>query len=713
MADYTLKIESLSDLCVSDGGIYNSSLDLDICHDAHGFPYIPAKRIKGCLKESAQELSDWGVSIPSGLFGSAGGFKNAAWLTLSDAVLEDAGKFSSEIDSSNSPVYHPQNVLGLYSYVRTQTSINHETGVAKRKSLRTMRVSNKNLIFIGTLHVSNPETGGFASEEEEKNILDAICANLTHMGNSRTRGLGEVKVTIEPSADERKEVTDAEKTENATVLSYEILLNEPVICKSIIGAESNSQDYIDGGKILGVIAGRYRTKNHKEVSELLNKGMLEFSNAYISSNGKRYTEVPGYVYAIKNEKSSYINKLYDQKNEAAKDRQLNSMKHTYVDMKEDGTLAKKDVALEQRYHHRRPEDKSIGRASKNDSDNSSFYQLSSISAGQTFRGFIKGTPDQIAEVYDLLVSDEQCRLGYGSASEYGRCTITQIRTCKEQAKKIEADEVLITLQSPAIVYNKHAMYSADVNDLKAEILAACGIDSKTEVEITRYVKYTNVGGYNVTWNKRKPTVIAFDKGTALVLKFREKQTFTLSDPIFLGERTIEGFGEFSVSEITAKETAEYPISKKTSTGQAEKIDFSNSPFANRISVKLFDEFIHSEAITLANGLKKDKYRPTVSNMILMCNETSDYVEIKKTVEDRYGKKSAKKADKLKMANEILDLVEANEEKVISSFAEKFDIVGFQPLNNTKYDLLKAVLQQIKYNIRGTELKSGKEAAGNE
>lgn len=47
MATYKLKIELLSDLCVSDGGIYNSALDIDICQDAYGFPYIPAKRIKG------------------------------------------------------------------------------------------------------------------------------------------------------------------------------------------------------------------------------------------------------------------------------------------------------------------------------------------------------------------------------------------------------------------------------------------------------------------------------------------------------------------------------------------------------------------------------------------------------------------------------------------------------------------------------------------
>lgn len=50
MRNYRIKIELLSDMCVSDGGIYNSAIDTDICYDEYGFPYIPAKRLKGCLR---------------------------------------------------------------------------------------------------------------------------------------------------------------------------------------------------------------------------------------------------------------------------------------------------------------------------------------------------------------------------------------------------------------------------------------------------------------------------------------------------------------------------------------------------------------------------------------------------------------------------------------------------------------------------------------
>lgn len=84
MRNYRIKIELLSDVCVSDGGIYNSAIDTDICYDEYGFPYIPAKRLKGCLRECALELKDWGMPIGvQEMFGTQGN---------DDSDSEKAGK---------------------------------------------------------------------------------------------------------------------------------------------------------------------------------------------------------------------------------------------------------------------------------------------------------------------------------------------------------------------------------------------------------------------------------------------------------------------------------------------------------------------------------------------------------------------------------------------------------------------------------------------
>ena len=50
---YKLQIQLKSDLCASSGDSFGSLIDNDICYDKYGFPYIPAKRLKGILREEA------------------------------------------------------------------------------------------------------------------------------------------------------------------------------------------------------------------------------------------------------------------------------------------------------------------------------------------------------------------------------------------------------------------------------------------------------------------------------------------------------------------------------------------------------------------------------------------------------------------------------------------------------------------------------------
>lgn len=764
MATYRLKIELLSDLCVSDGGIYNSALDIDICQDAYGFPYIPAKRIKGCLRESALELADWGENVDIGkLFGDKGKRENAGILRISDAVLPDSVENRAEIDASNSVIYHKQNILNQYSYVRTQTSIDNETGVAKPTSLRTMRVAKKGLAFEAKLRVANINENANGCDDAEaqaddtmtskewKSVLDLICANLTHMGNSRTRGLGEVRVTLSDgetgacaSVKSAENKLNGEADASDCILTYEIWLEEPVVCKSLNGGQEQTQDYIDGSKLLGVLAGRYRTENHAEITELLNQGAMAFSNAYIADDGMRYREVPGYIYGIKNDKTAYVNKLFDPENTAAiKDgvtRQLNAMKHTYISIGEDGALRKKDVLTEHRYHHRRADDKSIGRADATSSD-SAFYQISSICAGQTFQGYIRGTAAQIETVYKLLQKDAEIQIGYGSSAEYGRCTIVSLKAEKADPVKADsiqtearADKLLVTLQAPAIVYSNKAVVSADVNDLKEEVVAALGIPINENVQIIhKYIRYTSVGGYNVTWNKRKPVVRAFDKGTSFVLELANPVALTGKDAVFIGERATEGYGECTIEAFVDRDDAEYAIAGDNGTdneNKAESLDLKRSPLANSIAEKLFEEYARAWAVKqsgdILKGKKLDRYKATVSNMMLMCKECTSFdreelghLGVKQEVEARYDKSLENKKEKLTNARGILGAVETamqpadeNQDNIIKKFETQYQATNFQYDDGAvKLLLLELLLQQMKYRLRKSDVAANNEAQG--
>ena len=56
-----LEIELLSDLCAASGEVHNSLIDCDVTYDEYGIPYIPAKRLKGCIREAALELFELGI----------------------------------------------------------------------------------------------------------------------------------------------------------------------------------------------------------------------------------------------------------------------------------------------------------------------------------------------------------------------------------------------------------------------------------------------------------------------------------------------------------------------------------------------------------------------------------------------------------------------------------------------------------------------------
>ena len=87
-----LIIRLLSDLCTYSGDTHNSLVDTDVVYDENGIPYIPAKRIKGCIREAALEMVELGIA-PSELheiFGKEG--QQSSAFSLSNAYIENYGE---------------------------------------------------------------------------------------------------------------------------------------------------------------------------------------------------------------------------------------------------------------------------------------------------------------------------------------------------------------------------------------------------------------------------------------------------------------------------------------------------------------------------------------------------------------------------------------------------------------------------------------------
>lgn len=192
-----LKIEILSDTLISSNDKPLSIYDNDIVYDEIGLPYIPAKRIKGILKESALEIvemynlsgkKDFSESFDL-LFGKQG--YRISSLSLDNLYVEDYEKTKQIIQlkmKGNPNFFNKENIINSYANVRYQTQID-DTGVAKENSLRSSRVLRKGLAFEGFMSIEN-------SADDAKDLLDLAVLNMRRIGAKRNRGFGKIKASI-------------------------------------------------------------------------------------------------------------------------------------------------------------------------------------------------------------------------------------------------------------------------------------------------------------------------------------------------------------------------------------------------------------------------------------------------------------------------------------------------------------------------------------
>ena len=565
-----------------------------------------------------------------------------------------------------------------------------------------MRVANKGLVFVADIDIA---------EKQVKN-LEKCCKILKHIGVGRTRGLGEVKIKLLNDIGENSKKQNAQLVEGATELVYEIELLESAIFKSNNGGEQNTQDYIEGSKVLGLIA-----QNIKEdYLSFIKKGELKCTNAYISKDGKRYTEVPGYLYSIKNNKSEYINKLYETKEKKDDSIQLNQIKHKYAYFPGEN-LELIDVVTEKRYHHRRPEDKSIGRAKSGEDNNADFYHMESVFRGQSFRGMVLGSEGQIKEVFDIFTKDKPFYMGYSRSSEYGKVNIKVVETKKtEQIDLKQTQRLLVQLISPTIIYNDKAIASTSLEDLKKEIIHKLQIGNA--IKVVPYLKYVTLGGWNVTWHMRKPTISAFDKGTAILLEFSEPITCEIDSVMFIGERTAEGYGEVLIQAVSEEGAYRGRIANSEKTAKELRYTVEGA-FSQKLCEALFDSYLRKQVLLKVEEVremmksKASSYKPTVSNMLLMAGEFKTLEEVEVAVKERYDKpRNEGKSDKNEAAQSIIVAVKRLGD-VADTFMAEYKIDGFRiEKEKVMMKCLKEYLTHAKYALRDNSVTK-REGGANE
>ena len=210
MKDYTIKIKLLSDAVPGSGEGYGAVIDADIVFDELGIPFIPAKRIKGCLRESANDicamLSESGPAsislnfnrekeeefeIVKEIFGKQGQEKSAPiyFSNLTLPQYEDNFNALSYFKHKYPILVTTEGIVEAFTYIRQQTAIEEDSGTADDHSLRSIRVLKKGVEFQGTVSLEK-------QEPEIDYLLQLACMNLRRFGTKRTRGFGEIECRL-------------------------------------------------------------------------------------------------------------------------------------------------------------------------------------------------------------------------------------------------------------------------------------------------------------------------------------------------------------------------------------------------------------------------------------------------------------------------------------------------------------------------------------
>jgi len=210
--NYKLEITLASALSPGSGEGWAGMIDADIVFDELGLPYIPGRRIKGILRDSARDViyALKLAKVPANdsfslfeeqsddkddldlLFGQRGQ-ERATPLKIGNAYLANYSAIREWLlwaEHKAPQIISPERVRRTFTSLRQQTAIDPETSVAKEHSLRITRVLNRGITFICEVEL-NLENG-----DKFERLLTLAVQVTRNLGGKRNRGLGQIKCSL-------------------------------------------------------------------------------------------------------------------------------------------------------------------------------------------------------------------------------------------------------------------------------------------------------------------------------------------------------------------------------------------------------------------------------------------------------------------------------------------------------------------------------------
>lgn len=574
-----VKLDSYT-LCGSGEGA--GLIDSDVVFDAIGFPYLPGRRMKGLLRESAQEVlemlgkEDSLTCLLHSLFGN-GGFEPGK-IQVPNLRLPDYDKIFSYagalLKDPKMSIFTRTNILAGFTEIREQTALD-EHGIADENSLRTTRVLRPGYFFKAKIvELPKPEAA----------LLFLAAHNLKRMGTRRNRGQGKITcklqgapfdsvtqaigMLVQPSVSCRPEIRcNTEKPVTATgeikKARYTVTLKSPLVISKPIGDENTvtTNNYLPGNAIKGLIAARLMskrrlTKSNAHLDEIFHhlllsgSGALSISPAFPSKGGTVFSHTPMFLHTDKSNTANLYNLIMEKKDE--KDAKY---------MQEMIDVTNKDavthsVSKTLFFHTTRGDNRVMGK-----SDEGGIFFYEAIDPGQQFTGWLWGTENTLQTLVGLIGDNFKASIGRSRSAQYGDAEI-QIEPFENE--KVDSDDIydtdvyggdpdfLFSLLSPAIFYNESGMSEVGTSILESWMTNFFTVPVKVH---SAFARSTTVESFVGVWGMKTPCETAYEEGSAFLVHIDgldpETRVQKVRELIVkgLGERTDAGFGRVRILHL--------------------------------------------------------------------------------------------------------------------------------------------------------------------
>lgn len=210
----TFKITNTSPLILATGKNDSSYIDNQMDFDELGFPFISARRFKGLLRNSAEQVysmfkqSSTAYLLPpvSTVFGNGWSESKCIFTNINISRYEENKDFLNKLRLNNELNFSSSDLINTVTTIRQQTSIT-SYGVTKENSLRTIKVLNSGFQFEGNIQ--------FFNDISIEMFIALSLLNLRHIGLNRTRGFGNIVCEIDNSLSQKclAELSNGEKYE--------------------------------------------------------------------------------------------------------------------------------------------------------------------------------------------------------------------------------------------------------------------------------------------------------------------------------------------------------------------------------------------------------------------------------------------------------------------------------------------------------------------